>query len=89
MNDCIRALCARLPPERGNAVVELFDCGEALLGLEILIENLFDFELPVTSEEATTLLESARAVGLSDHLLRQVLQSERLPDGQPDRRSPG
>ena len=58
MNRFVRLL-RLLPPERATCLEELFDHGEEGLCIEMLIENLFDFQVALTAEERDELTNVA------------------------------
>jgi len=50
----------------------MVDEGEALLGLTMLIENLYEFEVAVTEDERGGLRDAAKSAGVDPRVLAWI-----------------
>ncbi len=71
MND-MTDLAARVPHGRGPALLEMIKSGEATLGLTMLIENLYEFEVAVSDDERRVLREAAIEAGVEERVLAWI-----------------
>lgn len=71
MNE-LKKLASRVPYDRGPALLAMVDEGEATLGLTMLVENLYEFEIPVTEEERRVLRDAAINAGVEERVLAWV-----------------
>ncbi|TVQ87755.1 MAG: hypothetical protein EA397_17845 [Deltaproteobacteria bacterium] len=71
MNELTK-LAARVPHGRGLVLLAMVHEGEATLGLTMLIENLYEFEILVTDHERRVLREAAINAGVEERVLALV-----------------
>jgi hypothetical protein len=71
MNE-LKKLASRVPHGRGPALLAMVYEGEATLGLTMLIENLYEFEIPVTDEERRVLRDAAMNACVEDRVLAWI-----------------
>jgi hypothetical protein len=64
MSQILHDLASRLPHDRGESLLSLFDHGEGRLALEMLVDNLYEFGIVVSEHEKAALRELARAYQL-------------------------
>ena len=55
----IQIIASRLPYDRGVGFVSMFDNGEAVLGLEMIIDNLYEFDITISQVESDLLYKLA------------------------------
>ncbi|MES2643499.1 MAG: MafI family immunity protein [Myxococcota bacterium] len=60
MAQTLHDLASRLPHERGASLLSLLDHGEGRLALEMIVDNLYEFEIVVSELERAALRELAQ-----------------------------
>lgn len=58
-----------MPAERLEDVQVLIEAGELEVALEILSDNIYEFEVPVPVGTRSALIEIGRSIGLDQHYL--------------------
>ena len=72
MKPILSEVAARIPHDRGQDLMSIFECGEAPLALQMIIENLYEFEVVISIDESKFLYKLAADLGLEDNFLNML-----------------
>lgn len=84
MNQLV-SLASRVPLNRGPTLLSIIE-EEAYVGLELLVENLDEFEVAVSQDELHLLREMALNVGVDARVLR-LIESLAIAPVHPSRQA--
>jgi len=68
INNVLSLLGERLPESRKDDISSLADVGEWKLALELLCANLYEDEIPISSDIYTLIAEAGRMLNADDDL---------------------
>ena len=78
----LQAMAASLPHGRGEPILSMFHSGEEVLALEVLLSNIYEYEISVTEVQASWLRSAALQYPISSAALDDL--NESLPEPAVD-----